>query len=180
MIDMHCFARKGTGSLHAKWSPVGELTCRRPSSSQTNPVIATASYRLLPHIIIREPIPEEDQEKFQKCFPPGVIALEEDSNGDQQVVVKNPRKDTVSREVLRHPEFKDKVELTRIRDHFICEWSDTPIHDGQVLIFCLTIDSVESTGQYRPEELVPEAIKILLSKIADVEAGLDKIFPSDA
>lgn len=92
-------------------------------------MIATASYRLLPHIIIREPIPEEDQEKFQKCFPPGVIALEEDSNGDQQVVVENPRKDTVSREVLRHPEFKDKVELTRIRDHFICEWTSPFLMD---------------------------------------------------
>lgn len=35
--------------------------------------------------------------------------------------VVNPRLDTVSREVLRHKEFDNKVELTRIRDHFICK-----------------------------------------------------------
>ena len=82
---------------------------------------ATASYRLLPHIILRGPIPREHQEKFKKCFAPGVIEIEEDENGQPQCVVKNPRKDTVSREVLRHPEFKDLVQLTRIRDHFMCE-----------------------------------------------------------
>lgn len=105
MVDLHCFARKGVGADHAKYSPV-----------------ATASYRLLPHIILREPIPLEDQEKFKSCFAPGVIELENDEDGNQQVVVKNPRKDTVSREVLRHKEFQDKVELARIRDHFICEY----------------------------------------------------------
>ncbi|KAK6908208.1 DNA-directed RNA polymerase I and III subunit RPAC1 [Kwoniella mangroviensis CBS 10435] len=136
-IDLHCFARKGVGMDHAKFSPV-----------------ATASYRLLPHIILREPIPIEHQQKFQKCFPEGVIVIEND-----QVVVKNPRKDTVSREVLRHPEFADKVSLNRIRDHFIF--------------------NVESTGQYNPEELVPEAIKILLTKISAVEEGLDKLFATE-
>lgn len=82
---------------------------------------ATASYRLLPHITIRSPIPREHQEKFKDCFPPGVIAIEPDRKGDPQCVVKNPRKDTVSREVLRHPEFQDLVQLSRIRDHFLCE-----------------------------------------------------------
>lgn len=95
---MDCFAIKGRGSDHAKFSPV-----------------ATASYRLLPHIILHGPIPREHQKKFQKCFPPGVIAIEND-----EVVVKNPRKDTVTREVLRHKEFEGLVELTRIRDHFLC------------------------------------------------------------
>lgn len=32
------------------------------------------------------------------------------------------RKDSVSREVLRHPEFVDSVELSRVRDIFICEY----------------------------------------------------------
>jgi DNA-directed RNA polymerase I and III subunit RPAC1 len=39
--------------------------------------------------------------------------------------------------------------------------------------------NVESAGQYNPEELVPEAIKILLAKISAVEQGLDKLFESD-
>ena len=30
------------------------------------------------------------------------------------------RKDSVSREVLRHPEFVDSVELGRVRDFFLC------------------------------------------------------------
>lgn len=143
MVDMHCFARKGTGADHSKWSPV-----------------ATASYRLLPHITIRSPIPREHQEKFRDCFPPGVISIENDHNGDSQCIVKNPRKDTVSREVLRHPEFQDLVQLSRIRDHFLY--------------------NVESAGQYKPEELIPEAISILLDKITEVEVGLDKLFEVDA
>jgi DNA-directed RNA polymerase I and III subunit RPAC1 len=40
---------------------------------------------------------------------------------------KNVRKDTVSREVLRHPEFAGMVELSRVRDHFLCEFPFTSI-----------------------------------------------------
>lgn len=40
--------------------------------------------------------------------------------------------------------------------------------------------NVESAGQYEPQELVPEAIKILLAKIKAVEEGLDKLFDNDA
>jgi DNA-directed RNA polymerase I and III subunit RPAC1 len=29
MVDMHCFARKGTGADHSKWSPVGKLSSPR-------------------------------------------------------------------------------------------------------------------------------------------------------
>lgn len=40
----------------------------------------------------------------------------------------------------------------------------------------LTSVNVESAGQYAPELLVPEAIKIMLRKIKEVEMGLDKLF----
>ena len=40
----------------------------------------------------------------------------------------------------------------------------------------ISIVNVESTGQYDPEELVPEAIKLLLGKVKAVEEGLDKLF----
>jgi DNA-directed RNA polymerase I and III subunit RPAC1 len=143
MVDLHCFARKGRGADHAKFSPV-----------------ATASYRLLPHIMLRGPIPREHQEKFKGCFPDGVVEIEDDEAGEPQVVIKNPRKDTVSREMLRHPEFEGLVELARIRDHFLF--------------------NVESAGQYAPEDLVPEAINIMLSKITAVEEGLDKLFSAEA
>ena len=42
------------------------------------------------------------------------------SSGTKEARVVNPRKDTVSRECLRHAEFDGKVALNRIRDHFIC------------------------------------------------------------
>ncbi|BEJ13752.1 hypothetical protein CspHIS471_0309260 [Cutaneotrichosporon sp. HIS471] len=142
MVDLHCFARKGRGADHAKFSPV-----------------ATASYRLLPHIMLRGRIPREHQDKFKNCFPEGVVEIEKDEAGESQVVIKNPRKDTVSREVLRHPEFEGLVELARIRDHFLF--------------------NVESAGQYAPEQLVPEAIKIMLEKITAVEEGLDKLFNAE-
>ncbi|KAK4700293.1 DNA-directed RNA polymerases I and III subunit RPAC1, partial [Phenoliferia sp. Uapishka_3] len=96
VAELHC--NKGIGKEHAKWSPV-----------------ATASYRLLPTIAILAPIPQELHQKFELCFPPGVI---DTSSGE--AVVADARRDTVSREVLRHPEFEGKVALGRLRDHFIC------------------------------------------------------------
>ena len=44
--------------------------------------LGTASYRLLPEIIIKQPIYDADAEKFQKCFTPGVIEIENDDRGN--------------------------------------------------------------------------------------------------
>lgn len=127
-IDMICHCYKGLGGDHAKYSPV-----------------ATASYRLLPVINIKQPILGADAKKFARCFPRGVIELEDDeATGQKKAVVKDPMKDTVSRECLRHDEFKDKVELGRVRDHFIF--------------------SIESTGQYDSDEMFIEGVKILKEK----------------
>ncbi|KAM0747794.1 DNA-directed RNA polymerase III subunit C5 [Meredithblackwellia eburnea MCA 4105] len=131
VAELHC--NKGTGKEHAKWSPV-----------------ATASYRLLPTIDLRGPIPLPLHSKFQSCFPPGVIDI---STG--HVVVADPRKDTVSREVLRHPEFEDLVSLGRVRDHFIF--------------------SVESAGQYFPEQLIVEAVGVLSSKLYALKLSLNDL-----
>ncbi|KAM0786080.1 hypothetical protein ACM66B_006891 [Microbotryomycetes sp. NB124-2] len=128
VAELHC--NKGIGKEHAKWSPV-----------------ATASYRLLPDIAITGEIDPSLHEKFRACFPPGVIEVR---NG--RLVVANPRADTVSREVLRHSEFEDKVKLGRVRDHFIY--------------------NVESAGQYAPEELMQESAAVLLDKIRNVRACL--------
>lgn len=43
----------------------------------------------------------------------------------------------------------------------------------------LTPVNVESAGQYPPEQLVPEAINIMLQKITAVEEGLDKLFSDE-
>ena len=99
-VQLHC--EKGIGEDHAKFSPV-----------------ATASYRLLPEIIIKEDILGEDADKFASCFPKGTIKVIE-KNNIRKAIVDNPRKCTMSRECLRHPEFENKVELNRVRDFFLC------------------------------------------------------------
>lgn len=119
-LRAHCIL--GVGSDHAKFSPV-----------------ATASYRLMPDIKITHPITGDLAKRFQKCFPSGVIGIEND-----QAIVKDARRDTVSREVLRHDEFAGKVKLGRIRDHFIF--------------------NVESAGAMPPEEIFFKSVRVLKNK----------------
>lgn len=141
-IHVRCHCVKGIGLDHAKFSPV-----------------ATASYRLLPDIKITKPITGVDAKNFQKCFPRGVIKLEEDAeSGEKKAVVADLFKDTVSRECLRYDEFKGKVKLGRIRDHFIF--------------------SVESTGQFESDELFIDSVRLLKAKaerfkrhLAELEEG---------
>ncbi|KAJ1019944.1 hypothetical protein NDA16_004225 [Ustilago loliicola] len=134
-LELHC--EKGIGKDHAKFSPV-----------------ATATYRLLPHIQLLKPIESEHVDKFVQCFPPGVIGVDGDGK-DKKVYVKDARKDTISREVFRHAQFQDKAKLGRVRDHFLFD--------------------LESTGIIPPEKLLPEAIKTLRSKIATLRKSLDHL-----
>jgi len=113
-LTMHCI--KGIGQDHAKFSPV-----------------ATASYRLLPDIRIKKPICGRAAERFAACFPKSVIAVRQGKDGEKEAVVDNVRNDTVSREVLRHDEFKGIVELGRVRDHFICGFLSFP-HQGKQML----------------------------------------------
>lgn len=151
-IDMVMFAHKGKGMDHAKFSPV-----------------ATATYRLLPTITIKEPITGIDAKKFQECFPPGVIDLERvtptdaasgikgfiGKEGDEKAVVKNTFNDTVSRECLRHDEFKDKVKLGRVQDHFIY--------------------NIESTGQFPSDMLFLDSVALLKYKASRLLRALDDL-----
>jgi DNA-directed RNA polymerase I and III subunit RPAC1 len=155
-------AVKGIGQDHAKFSPVGIS----PHNGQ-GLTPATASYRLLPTIDIVSPITGEDAEKFVKCFPPGVAAVKKRSNGTKQAEVLNPRLDTVSREVLRHDEFKDKVKLGRVRDHFIC----TPCPGCPTR--GLRIVSIESVGILPPDELFLQAVSLLQSKCQKLKSEIE-------
>ena len=147
---MHCV--KGIGADHAKFSPV-----------------ATASYRLLPTIKIISPILGPDAEKFARCFPKGVVGLEvvtdqeaqkkgsgyEGHEGVKKAVVKDAFRDTVSRECLRHEEFQGKVELGRVRDHFIF--------------------SIESTGQFDSDDLFVESVWLLQRKFQAMKEDLARL-----
>ncbi|KAF8608846.1 hypothetical protein BDV93DRAFT_433677 [Ceratobasidium sp. AG-I] len=136
-MELHCV--KGIGQDHAKFSPV-----------------ATASYRLMPHIIFRQSIPPELCDKFVKCFAPGVLAVELDAQGQKHVVVKDMRQDTVSREVLRHKEFEGMVELTRIRDFFMFR--------------------IESSGSIPAPKLMPMAVSVMREKIAVLKAAAENLY----
>jgi DNA-directed RNA polymerase I and III subunit RPAC1 len=70
-------------------------------------------------------------------------------------VVDNPMYDTVSREVLRHPEFEGKVKLGRKRDHFIY--------------------SIESTGQWDSDELFLEAVRTFKKKTQKLQTQVENM-----
>lgn len=75
--------------------------------------------------------------------------------GETKAVVKDPMRDTVSRECLRHEEFHGKVKLGRRKDHFIF--------------------SVESTGQSNSEELFLESVKCLRRKCEKFLNGVREV-----
>ncbi|CAO3620351.1 unnamed protein product [Mucor hiemalis] len=138
-MELHC--QKGVGREHAKWSPV-----------------ATASYRILPEITILEPITGEDAEEFKRCFVDGVVDVVK-VNGVKTAKVVNARKDTVSREVLRHEKFVDKVRLTRVRDHFIF--------------------NVETSGIIPAEQIFLSALDVFMDKIKDIQPLVDRVVSNE-
>lgn len=81
-------------------------------------IIATASYRLLPEVILKREVRGGQASLLQSCFSPGVIGI--DSEG--KAYVRDARYDTCSRNVYRYDDIKDAVILSRIRDHFICTY----------------------------------------------------------
>ncbi|KAG5858891.1 RNA polymerase I and III subunit AC40 [Encephalitozoon hellem] len=99
-ISAELVCTKNIGKVHAKWSPV-----------------CPATYRLMPLIEIGD-VFDEDAYKLQKCFSEGVIDVRP-SDGRMKAYVNNPRLDTMSREALRHDEFKDKVFIGRRSDYFL-------------------------------------------------------------
>ncbi|KFM79079.1 DNA-directed RNA polymerases I and III subunit RPAC1, partial [Stegodyphus mimosarum] len=125
-IDLKAYCFKNIGREHAKFSPV-----------------VNASYRLLPQIRLKEEIVNEQAHTLASCFPPGVIRISKKK--DREVAkVNDARKCLCNRNVYLHEEFKESVEVSKIKDHYIF--------------------TVESAGALAPEILVTEAIDILREK----------------
>ena len=101
-ISLEAFAHKGIGKIHAKWSPV-----------------ATASYRLLPDIVLPSPMQDEAAEELVSTCPMGVFDIEDLGGGQRQATVARPRDCTMCRECIRQEGWRDRVRLTRVADHFI-------------------------------------------------------------
>ena len=87
------------------------------------------------------------------------------------------RNDTVSREVLRHKEFEGCVQLKRIRDWFICTFPVFPVFlpSNSLAPSLARVVSIESESAYNPEELMPEAIKVMRSKISSIRAAAEAL-----
>jgi len=123
-MDIKMYAYKGVGSDHAKFSPV-----------------STAFYRLLPQVVLKREVTGEAAERLQSCFSPGVIKLE---GKKKKAVVDNARYDGCSRNVYRHDDLRDAVDMHKVRDHFIF--------------------TVESVGAMEPEDIFVQSIEALVDK----------------
>lgn len=99
-IELEMFAEKGIAKTHAKWSA------------------CAASYRLLPEIRLKELSEEESQELVAKC-PMKVFDIE-----DGHAIVARPMNCSMCRECIREPEWEQKIDLLRVRNHFICTFVD--------------------------------------------------------
>ncbi|CAN6204972.1 unnamed protein product [Urochloa humidicola] len=133
-IELEAHAVKGVGKVHAKWSPV-----------------ATAWYRMLPEVVILEQIEGDEAEELVKKCPVNVFDIEDLGNGGKRAVVAKPRGCTLCRECVMGPS-GEKIQLRRVRDHFIF--------------------TIESTGALPPEVLFTEAVKILEEKCEKVISEL--------
>ncbi|KAL7526439.1 hypothetical protein ACHAXR_002461 [Thalassiosira sp. AJA248-18] len=138
VIELEAHARMGVGKDHAKFSPV-----------------ATASYRLMPHIEILKPIYDELAEELVNWFEPGVFKCEptDDDGHRVKAVVSNPYACTMSRNFMRNPTLKESIKMSRVPNHFIF--------------------SVESVGMMEPAVIVAEALKILKEKCERVSGLAD-------
>lgn len=136
-LDLKLQAVKGIGRDHAKFSPV-----------------ATASYRLMPDIKIKEDIFGEDAFKLSECFSKGVIRVE----GPQfKAEVVNARIDSGSRNIFRCSDLKDKVTYDYLKEHFIFK--------------------IESTGSIAALDILLQACDILEEKC---EYFLTQLKPSSS
>ncbi|GBG91118.1 hypothetical protein CBR_g51921 [Chara braunii] len=127
-IELEAHAVKGMGKTHAKWSPV-----------------ATATYRMLPEVVLKEEIKGEMAEELVKKCPAKVFDIEDlPVKGEKRACVARPRDCTLCRECIREDGWGERIQLHRVKHHFIF--------------------SIESTGALPPNVLFTEAVKILSDK----------------
>ncbi|EFC50261.1 predicted protein [Naegleria gruberi] len=132
-IHVQCYCVKGIGRSHAKWQPV-----------------ATATYRLMPEVVFKgEPVTELKQAKelVEKC-PMNVFDIEDSpqTEFDSKVRVARPMNCTMCRECIREDNWDKRIQLSRVKDHFIF--------------------SIESVGSIPggPAEIFRRALKIFWQK----------------
>ncbi|CBK21101.2 uncharacterized protein [Blastocystis hominis] len=115
-IDLECYATKGVGEDHAKWSPV-----------------CTAVYRMRPSIRFPKPLVGEDAERMKQTCPMGVFDIE-DIGGEKTLHVAHDLNCTMCRECIRLPENREKVQLGVIRNDFIFSVESTGCVSAKSLV----------------------------------------------
>jgi len=134
-IELEAHGRRSIGKDHAKYSPV-----------------ATASYRLMPHVELLKPVYDELAKELANLYEPGVFDLvpcTEDEEGQEcKAVVVNPYASTMSRNYMRNEYLKEAVKVSRIPNHFIF--------------------NIESVGMMPPAIILSESLKILMQKCHNI------------
>ena len=95
-IKLRCFATKGIGATHIKWSPA-----------------CTAAYRATPSVVIAAPIEDEEADAVKQLCPRGVFDIE-----DSKLIVANMKSCSMCRECVKDSRWKDKINLGRVKDSF--------------------------------------------------------------
>lgn len=99
-IEMELICLKGTGKIHAKWSPV-----------------CTAFYRLAPDVRITSKIEGDDAKELKKVCPMGVFDIEDIGKKTVAKVV-DANKCTTCRECLRYEKFESRIDVGKWKDVF--------------------------------------------------------------
>jgi DNA-directed RNA polymerase alpha subunit len=103
-IELEAHAVKGIGKTHAKWSPV-----------------ATAKYRMLPEVVLLEDIEGDLADELVRTCPVNVFDIEDMGPGERRATVARPRDCTLCRECVRGDGWDKRVQLRRVKEHFICK-----------------------------------------------------------
>jgi DNA-directed RNA polymerase I and III subunit RPAC1 len=103
-IELEAHAVKGIGKTHAKWSPV-----------------ATAKYRMLPEVVLLEDIEGDLADELVRTCPVNVFDIEDMGPGERRATVARPRDCTLCRECVRGDRWDKRVQLRRVKEHFICK-----------------------------------------------------------
>jgi DNA-directed RNA polymerase I and III subunit RPAC1 len=103
-IELEAHAVKGIGKTHAKWSPV-----------------ATAKYRMLPEVVLLEDIEGDLADELVRTCPVNVFDIEDMGPGERRATVARPRDCTLCRECVRGDGWYKRVQLRRVKEHFICK-----------------------------------------------------------
>ena len=100
-IEVEMIAVKGLGKDHTKWSPV-----------------CTAYYRLTPDVKIKTTVKGDKANKIKELCPMGVFDIEDSG----KLFVSNEKKCTMCRECIRHDDYKDDIELGKLKNSFECNF----------------------------------------------------------